>query len=140
MVDDISYDKLNCLISRTKAGETDAFDKIAEQYRPLIEGCVCYFYGTIDFEELEQEALIALYKAACTYDSGNTNVSFGLYAKICINNSLISLIKSYKKQKESNVIDTEENERSDVALDPSVDYINKESFPFFTIFVETNKP
>ena len=136
MVDDISYDKLNCLISQTKAGETEAFNQIAERYRPLIEGCICYFCGKIDFEELEQEALIALYKAACTYDSGNTNVSFGLYAKICINNSLISLLKSYKKQKDTECFDTDENERFDIALDPSVDYINKESFLLLDRFIK----
>ena len=41
-------------------------------------------------EELLQEAESALLKAALTYDKTQTAVSFGLYAKICIRNALIS--------------------------------------------------
>ncbi len=128
MSQNISRDYMNNLLSQTKAGENDAFSKIAEQYRPLIEGSICYFCGKADYDELEQEALIALYRAACTYDFGNSNVSFGLYAKICINNSLISFVKSTKKQDLSNSLVFSEQEDFDSAHDPSVDYINKESF------------
>lgn len=135
MTEDYSYEKMNDLLLDTKAGKSDAFDKIAEQYRPLIDGCVCYFCGVVDSDELEQEALIALYRAACSYDSQNSRVSFGLYAKICINNSLISLVRSYKKQEEKSVEQVENHDRSDFEIDPSDDYINKESFLSLDKFV-----
>ncbi len=137
MVEDFSHDKMNSLLSETKAGKEDAFNEIAEQYRPLIEGCVCYFCGRIDSEELEQEALIALYRAACTYDMSNSRVSFGLYAKICINNSLISLLRSYKKQEDNAMLDVDEHDSIDED-DPSVDYINKESFLSLDSFIKEN--
>jgi len=135
MTEDFSHDKMNDLLLDAKAGKSDAFDKIAEQYRPLIDGCVCYFYGVVDTDELEQEALIALYRAACSYDAENSRVSFGLYAKICINNSLISLVRTYKKQEEKSVDSVEEHDRADSEIDPSVDYINKESFLTLDRFV-----
>ena len=135
MTEDFLFDKMTNLLLDAKAGKNDAFDKIAEQYRPLIDGCICYFYGIVDSDELEQEALIALYRAACSYDSQNSRVSFGLYAKICINNSLISLVRSYKKQEEKIVEDVDDHERADPEIDPSVDYINKESFKLLDEFV-----
>ncbi len=135
MSDNFSCEKMNSLLSQAKAGEGDAFNKIAEQYRPLIEGCVCYFCGKIDYEELEQEALIALYRAACTYEPEKSSVSFGLYAKICINNSLISLMRSYLKQQEGSLLDVDEHDEADLEIDPSVDYINKESFLLLDAFI-----
>ena len=123
----IRDDHVSALLSKTKAGEESAFFEIAEQYKPLIDSCVCYFSGKFPQDELEQEALIALYRAACTYDSSISKVSFGLYAKICINNSLISLLRSIKKGDMS--IEDVTLESDDLSSnDPSIDYINKESF------------
>ena len=44
--------------------------------------------------------------------------------------------KSYKKQKDTECFDTDENERFDITLDPSVDYINKESFLLLDRFIK----
>lgn len=136
MKDTNAYNKINRLLSLTKAGEDAAFDQIAVQYRPLIEGCVCYFANCAEADELEQEALIALYRAACTYDPEKSNVSFGLYAKICINNSLISLARNYIKQKSTCA--GEDGLTDDFLydeLDPSADYINRESFDLLDKYV-----
>ena len=43
-----------------------------------------------DSDDLMQYALIALSKAALTYNASQSKVSFGLYAKVCVNNSMIS--------------------------------------------------
>ncbi|MGN1095676.1 MAG: sigma-70 family RNA polymerase sigma factor, partial [Eubacteriales bacterium] len=47
-------------------------------------------------DDLYQEASLALYKAALAYDNSKY-VSFGLYAKICIQNRIISYIRSNSK-------------------------------------------
>ena len=128
-------DDVDIWLSETKAGESDAFDKIAKQYRPLIESCVCYFYGSIDNDELEQEALIALYRAACSYNPEINRVSFGLYAKICINNSLISLVRTHNRIEKKPAEQLEDHENTLGISDPSDDYISKESFEQLNEFV-----
>lgn len=129
----IHDERVSLLISKTRSGEENAFFEIAQQYRPLIESCICYFYQSLPRDELEQEALIALYHAACTYDSSVSNVSFGLYAKICINNSLISLARAVSKH-EGQIVDMIECDE-DSEQDPSDDYINRESFNKLDNFV-----
>lgn len=50
-----------------------------------------------DEDDFKQEAVIALYKAAMTYESENDEITFGLYAKICIRNRLISLLRKAER-------------------------------------------
>ena len=124
------------LLRKTKDGEDEAFSEIVEQYRPLIESSLYHYVDRFDYDELEQEALIALYRAACSYDPKVNNVSFGLYAKICISNSLISFVR-YSKKNESVYADPIEKADGDVAVcDPSVDYINRESFLLLDRYVK----
>lgn len=44
-------------------------------------------------DDLHQEALLAFYRAVKTYDTEKKGVTFGLYAKICINNRMISILR-----------------------------------------------
>jgi RNA polymerase sporulation-specific sigma factor len=44
-----------------------------------------------------QEAHLALYRAATSFDEKQTAVTFGLYAKICIRNRLISALRRQKR-------------------------------------------
>ncbi len=55
-------------------------------------------FGMSDRDDLYQEAAIALYSAAMSYDLECSEVSFGLYAKICLNNSLKSALRRRKRQ------------------------------------------
>lgn len=54
-------------------------------------------------EEFRQEASIAFYGAVTDYNVDQDGVTFGLYAKICIKNRMISLMRKIKtrKKKES---------------------------------------
>ena len=100
---------------RTGAG-SDAFEKLCAQYANLLDAAVRQFApsmgitadGTSDLlgigrEELRQDAAIALYRAACSYvpdEAGKgQDVSFGLYAKICIRNAMISQVRRYTRKK-----------------------------------------
>ena len=88
------------LLEKVKAGSDDAFAQLAEKYRTVTEALVSSFIGTSDRDEdpdtladdLRQEARLALYRAAKNYDAEGDGkaVTFGLYAKICIKNALIS--------------------------------------------------
>ena len=61
----------------------------------MTEGLVRAFSSGLceaDSGELSQEARFALYRAACTYKSSEA-VTFGLYARICVRNALISFLR-----------------------------------------------
>ena len=128
-----SNDNVNDLIKLTKDGQDGAFAKIARQYKPLVESTICYFSGQAERDELEQEALIGLYRAACSYDPAISSVSFGLYAKICITNSLLTFVKNERKR---GIASDQWSfiEPSEIS-DPYYDYINKESFVKLDEFV-----
>lgn len=90
------------LILAVKNGDKLAFEQLLGQYEPLIEAeCVSVISKFPDFsgdaEEMRQEARLALYNAALTYKEGK--VTFGLYAKICINNRLISYLRKLRTAK-----------------------------------------
>lgn len=72
------------------------FNEIYSSYTPLIESMAekmmkLFSLPESDRDDLTQEAAIALYNAANSYKD-NVNVTFGLYAKVCIKNRLNSYI------------------------------------------------
>ena len=94
------------LINGVKRGDKAAFEALLSEYEPLIRseaaGAIIKAPDLADeVEELRQEGRLALYKAAMTYKE-NPDVVFGLYAKICIHNRLISYVRSAlaKKRRE----------------------------------------
>ena len=82
------------LINAARRGDESAFETLLEAYEPLIDTVSRSFAKETDdsesHEDLRQEACIAFYKAVQTYDSTQAEVSFGLYAKLCVRNRLIS--------------------------------------------------
>lgn len=92
------------LILRTEedaAARSAAFSAVYEKYKPLVRRMVYRFCGTSDASEsdryeMEQEAQIALYRAAMTYKE-DRHTTFGFYAAVCIRNRLISCIRRKKQ-------------------------------------------
>lgn len=91
---------MDALLLAVASGDEDAFRSLAELYAPLIrsmsEGFARSIAETEDtaaigVQDLEQEARLALYRAARSFDTRKDGITFGLYAKICIRNSLVSL-------------------------------------------------
>ena len=79
-----------------------SFAALLEQYRPLLTSVTTSFYNrgreyNFDRDELFQEAQIALYNALCTYNDEQTDVTFGLYAKICMRNRLVSILRKAER-------------------------------------------
>lgn len=86
------------LISKAAGGDEKSFSDLAERYRPLLEGMSKKYAGMSNngksFEEdFFQEATLAFYSAVCSYTESD-KVTFGLYAKICVRNRLVSYLRS----------------------------------------------
>ncbi len=84
-------------LDAVKNGDKNAFNGLAERFLPLIkkETAAAIFRSEslkAHYDEIRQEALMALYDAALTYNGGES-VTFGLYAKICIHNRIISYVR-----------------------------------------------
>lgn len=93
--------------------EEGAFERLAEKYSSLTESAVHRFASSFgisgdsgmgdnvyDMDDLRQYAAMALYRAAAAYrpDEEGREVSFGLYAKVCIRNAMISELRKYRRE------------------------------------------
>ena len=96
------------LIRAAKAGDGEAFEALTREYGGMIGAVISSFGSSIasadpgsgavlSEEDLRQEAGIAFLRAVRTYDpEANAGVTFGLYAKICVKNAMISLFRKYR--------------------------------------------
>ncbi len=94
--------ELLSLILSVRDGDQEAFSILLDQYRPLIESLVARFSdeekSQLHREDLRQEATVVFYHSILTYDIEQYEVGFGLYAKICISNALLSKLRLQKRQ------------------------------------------
>ena len=79
--------ELAALLSDVRAGSNSAFARLAERYEGLLRHRAAVFSRGQDEGDAYQEACLALHRAALRY-SMQEQVTFGLYAKICIDNAL----------------------------------------------------
>jgi RNA polymerase sporulation-specific sigma factor len=99
---------INKLLNDVKNGKPLSFDAVYSLYLPLIQSATlklmkAYDIGASEEDDIAQEAALALYKAALAFDTAN-GVSFGHYAKICIQNRIISYIRSNKSSAETEAV------------------------------------
>ena len=89
-----------------------AFEDMLKRYEPLIRASVARISedeAARPFaDDLAQEATVVFYNSILTYDTEQTEVEFGLYAKICIMNALVSQLRALKKRVAEPLTDTEE--------------------------------
>lgn len=94
--------ELLSLILSVREGDQEAFSILLDQYRPLIESLAARFSdeekSQLHREDLRQEATVVFYHSILTYDVEQDEVDFGLYAKICISNALLSKLRLQKRQ------------------------------------------
>ena len=117
------------LITLVRSGDEGAFADLTAQYKPLIESMAKMYYGKYvgelySEEDFMQEANMAFYSAVRTYEEGN-DVTFGLYAKICIRNRLVSQLRTGKKRSKKNIGTHKEY------TEPSYRLLEKEDFKQF---------
>lgn len=91
-------DSTDELILAVKRGDDDAFSALCTRYGALLDSLAAKYshmgkeYGQLR-DDFRQEASVALYRAAMSYDLSQKAVTFGLYAKTCIRNSLVSQLR-----------------------------------------------
>ena len=96
-------DKTESLILRSREGDEDAFEELVGMYRPMIDSVVKSF--SLDVSESFSEACMGFYRAVSTYAVGQGKVTFGLYAKICIERCLIDLVRKDGRDVSSHIDD-----------------------------------
>jgi RNA polymerase sporulation-specific sigma factor len=120
------------LISEVRSGKEEAFKQLLDRYTPLIESSVSRVLVdgqyVLHADDLRQEATVVFYNSIMTYDLEQHEVEFGLYAKICISNALISQVRRLQRRNAERL-----SEASDEGLfggdreDPSVRILEQES-------------
>ena len=95
-------DAIRRFISEAQAGSNEALDELKRRYTPLLEGSASRFahegMSSQDREDIRQEALINFLNAVFSYDLSMAGIEFGLYAKICIENGLVSFLRSFERR------------------------------------------
>lgn len=92
------------LLKRVCEGDSYAFELLLERYRAVVDNGARFAAKELEassltadysLDDLTQEARMALYRAAVSYDAKGfaDSVTFGLYAKICIRNAMISSVR-----------------------------------------------
>lgn len=122
---------LSALITRVREGDQQAFAELLEAYTPLVQATVAYHAGELgdfDREDLRQAALLALYRAALSFDLSQSEVKFGLYAKICMTNAISTQLRAIRRRSsEISVPDGWQGERT-ATSDPAERIMAEEAF------------
>ena len=82
--------EVTALLTAVKGGDSAAFANLLDTYRPMLTSRVrCFTNDGAEGKELFQEATLALYRAALSYQVGR-GVTFGAFARVCVANALVS--------------------------------------------------
>ncbi len=82
------------LVARFQAGDSSALDLLVQRYRRFARAKArTYFLMGADADDVEQEGLIGLYKAARDFRPDRES-SFRAFADLCITRQIISAIKA----------------------------------------------
>ncbi len=102
MADNRNSEAVLGLISRVRCGDNAAFEELLSMYTPLIEASVAKFLQdelySFYADDFKQEATMVFYNSILAYDMEQYDVEFGLYAKICITNALVSQFRQLSKR------------------------------------------
>lgn len=86
-------------ITEIKNGNIDALNKIMEKYKSYVYlKAKPFFIVGAEREDIIQEGMIGLYKAIKSYNS-DKDVSFKMFADLCIRRQIITAIKASNRQK-----------------------------------------
>lgn len=83
------------LILLCRQRNDDAFDELVRRYTPMIHKVVGGFGpSSCDPDELFAEGCVALHIAAQRYNLEQSDVTFGLYARICVRNRILDMLRT----------------------------------------------
>lgn len=74
------------LVKRARSGDEGAFEDIVSLYTPMMQAAAVKY--SLDFDEVFSEACMSLFRAVSSYDIEQTEVTFGLYAQVCVRHAL----------------------------------------------------
>jgi RNA polymerase sporulation-specific sigma factor len=87
------------LVARFREGDTDSLNVLLERYRRFARAKARgYFLIGADSDDIEQEGMIGLYKAARDFRP-ERQASFRAFAELCITRQVITAIKTATRQK-----------------------------------------
>ena len=93
------------LVQRVKENDTKAFVTLLGLFSGTISNLAHSFsLPSSEFEDLCQEARMALYRAAASYDF--ESAKFSTYALTCMTNAMISFVRKYSSQNAASVSGT----------------------------------
>lgn len=102
MTENNSKEYARLLVSQAQGGDADALELLRDLYMPLLQSACSRHFAegmqTEDGEELFAEALVAFCNAVLAYDLDVVGIEFGLYAKICVDNALISYRRAFERR------------------------------------------
>lgn len=95
----------NPLIELVQAGDDAAFSRLVSLYTPMMNKVISGFVNSlVRYDEAFSEACVALHRAAMSYDlSRSPEVTFGLYARICVYRRVCDLLE--KSRRHTPVVD-----------------------------------
>lgn len=95
------------LITRACAGDDDAFSELVEIYQPLLSRLTSSAVSSaLTYDEAFSEACFAFHRAVKSFKVEQSDVTFGLYARICVKRHLQSVVASLKRE-EAEPLDAE---------------------------------
>ena len=99
---DVNKIEINDLISATRAGSENALKELIERYEPLMRSLLSRYTESAlsqgDAEDIKQELLIVFCNSVMKYDLTQSEVDFGLYAKICMERLLVSQLRAISRR------------------------------------------
>ena len=120
------------LVEKVKKGDDGAFEELLQKYTPLIEASVIKVLADESYslykDDFRQEATVVFYNAILAYDTDQHEVEFGLFAKICISNALISQLRILKRREAERLSETSDDGLfSRDSEDPSLKVLEQEN-------------
>lgn len=130
-------------IRAVREGSQESFSLLLEQYRPLLESVVARFrndeIAELSREDLRQEVSLLFYNSILTYDTDQQEVEFGLYAKICMTNGIISRMRGLKRRVEDPLGDIPSAFLSEsVFEEPSTEILERERLRILYSVIRSN--
>ncbi|MBR3250994.1 MAG: sigma-70 family RNA polymerase sigma factor [Erysipelotrichaceae bacterium] len=107
---------INTIIQRLKEGDKDAFEKLLSVHHNMIYKIINGIDRSlgdyiIDEKDLYQEASLALYEAAESFEP-ERKVKFSTYAYVHIKNNLLNYVKKYRRRYRDDIYSFDINPRS----------------------------
>ncbi len=122
---------LRDLLLQAQAGSREAYLALCAKYRPLLETSVARF-GTAEMTlqeraDMREEAERVFLGAISTFDTEQDAVDFGLYAKICLRNGLVSEWRRLSARRRVTPVPLAEEDVT-VGEDPGAHFVEEERF------------